>query len=93
MTGDAPPPDDRDAAERRRREVAIQMTALGLEFSGSVIGGLALGYYLDRWLGTGPWLLVVLTFGGMATAFARIIALTRRFDRLRREREGGPSPS
>jgi len=74
---------------RRRRETAVQMAALGLEFSGSVIGGLALGYYLDDWLGTAPWLLVLLTFGGMAGAIARIVALTRRFDRQRRERESG----
>ena len=73
----------------RKREAAIQMAALGLEFSSSVIGGLALGYYLDLWLGTAPWLLIVLTFGGMGGAIARMIVLTRRFDRLRREREAG----
>jgi ATP synthase protein I len=88
LTGDGPPlAGDPAEDQRRRRENAIQLTALGLEFSGSVLGGLALGYYLDQWLGTEPWLLVALTFGGMATAFLRIIALTRRFDRIRRERE------
>lgn len=72
---------------RRRRELALQMTALGLEFSGSVIGGLALGYYLDRWLGTGPWLVIALTFGGMIAAVVRIIQLTQRFQRLRERRD------
>jgi ATP synthase protein I len=80
-------PDDAAELRRRRRENAVQLAALGLEFSGSVLGGLALGYYLDEWLGTAPWVLVGLTFGGMAAAFIRIIALTRRFDRIRRERE------
>lgn len=61
------------------------MTAVGLEFSGSVIGGLALGYYLDAWLGTAPWLLVAGTFAGMGAAVSRLIALTRRFQRLRDE--------
>lgn len=87
MTG-APPPSDQ--GDDRRRETAIQMTALGLEFAGSVIGGLVLGYYLDDWLGTAPWLLVVLTFGGMVGAFVRIVALSRRFERLRRPRDGDP---
>jgi ATP synthase protein I len=70
-----------DSQERRR--LAVQMTALGLEFSSAVIGGLVLGYYLDDWLGTEPWLLLVCTFGGLGTAVARLIALTRRFQRMR----------
>lgn len=70
-----------------RKELLVQMTALGLEFSGSVLGGLALGYYLDRWLGTSPWMVLVMTLGGMAAAIARLVTLTRRFDELRRRRE------
>lgn len=34
-------------------------SALGLEMAISVVIGLAIGYYLDKWLGTGPWLTVV----------------------------------
>jgi ATP synthase protein I len=34
-------------------------SALGLEMALSVVIGMAVGYYLDRWLGTGPWLTVV----------------------------------
>jgi len=72
---------DPDAAERR--QLTIQMTALGLEFSGSVLGGLIGGYYLDEWLGTKPWLLLIGVFGGLATAVVRLLALTRRFQRIR----------
>ena len=80
MSETGPPADG-----KQRRELAVQMAALGLEFSASVIGGLALGYYLDRWLGTDPWLLVTFTFGGMAGAMVRIVMLSRRFERMRRE--------
>lgn len=80
MSEIGPPPDG-----KRRRELAVQMTALGLEFSASVIGGLVLGYYLDRWFGTEPWLLIVFTFGGMAGALVRIVTLSQRFERMRRE--------
>jgi len=66
--------------------MAVQMTALGLEFSSAVIGGLVLGYYLDEWLGTEPWLMLLGTFGGLGTAVARMIALTRRFEKIRDER-------
>lgn len=60
----------------------VQMTAMGLEVSGAVLGGLTCGYYLDQWLGT-SWGVPVLTLGGMVTAFSRLVTLTRRFDALR----------
>jgi len=75
---------ERAERQRQRRDVLVQMTALGLEVSGAVLGGLAGGYYLDEWLGTSPWGVLVLTLGGMVTAFTRLFALTRRFDALRR---------
>jgi ATP synthase protein I len=85
-----PPEERREPGERERsgarRQMATQMTALGFEFSGAVIGGLIVGYYLDEWLGTAPWLLLVGTFGGLATAVIRILALTKRFQRIRDER-------
>lgn len=34
-------------------------SALGLEMAISVVIGLGVGYYLDKWLGTGPWLTIV----------------------------------
>ena len=34
-------------------------SALGLEMALSVVIGLAVGYYRDRWLGTSPWLTIV----------------------------------
>ncbi|MBM4242308.1 MAG: AtpZ/AtpI family protein [Deltaproteobacteria bacterium] len=77
-------PDERSTA--RRRQMAVQMAALGLEFSSAVIGGLILGYYLDEWLGTEPWLTLLGTFAGLGTAVARMIALTRRFETIRDER-------
>ena len=45
-----------------RRELFRELgrySALGLEMAISVIIGLAIGYYLDKWLGTSPWMTVV----------------------------------
>ena len=45
-----------------RRELFRELgrySALGLEMALSVVIGLGVGYYLDKWLGTGPWLTVV----------------------------------
>jgi ATP synthase protein I len=38
----------------------------GLEFALCVMLGVAFGYYLDRWLGTEPWLLLVFMGFGFA---------------------------
>lgn len=75
-------------SDKRRRQLAVQMMALGLEFSGAVIGGLIVGYYLDEWLGTEPWLMLLGTFGGLTTAVVRLIALTKRFQQIRDEQRG-----
>ncbi len=39
-------------------------------------GGALIGWLLDRWLGTSPWLLLVLLFGGIAVAFRNIIRIS-----------------
>ncbi|MEO2167670.1 MAG: AtpZ/AtpI family protein [bacterium] len=66
-----------------KRHIGIQMTALGLEFSASVIGGMIGGWWLDGYFGTKPWLFLFGTFAGLGTSFLRIIQLTRQFDRAR----------
>jgi ATP synthase protein I len=59
-------------------------TKLGLVMSagtvivGSVIGGTLLGYYLDAWLGTGPWLLIVGVILGTAGALTWLYRLVNR---------------
>lgn len=65
------------------------MAGVGLEFAATVIGGLALGYYLDEWLGTEPLFLMLCVFGALAGTVSRLVLLSRRLDRLRREDERG----
>ena len=43
------------------------------------IGGL-MGYLLDRWLHTEPWLLIVFILYGVAAGFVNLIKVTRRYD-------------
>ncbi len=40
-------------------------------------GGALLGWLFDRWLGTSPWLLLVLLFLGIAVAFRNIIRISK----------------
>ncbi len=46
---------------------------LGVEFVAAVGVGAGIGYYLDRWLDTGPWLLLVFFLFGAATGFRNVI--------------------
>ncbi len=46
---------------------------VGIELVAGVAVGVGIGYALDRWLGTGPWLMIVFFFlgaaGGMMNVF------------------------
>jgi ATP synthase protein I len=51
---------DRDMLLKSSRFMAI-----GFELAGAIIGGLALGYYLDRYFGTEPLFTLLGTIAGM----------------------------
>ena len=46
----------------------------------AVVGGLIVGWLLDRWLGTSPWLLVVGLILGAAGGFYEFIRTTSRLN-------------
>ena len=56
--------------------------AVAFEFSGTIAAGTVIGWLLDRWLGTPPYLLVFSTLAAVAGGFVRLIHILRRFDRL-----------
>lgn len=47
--------------------------------------GLAMGYYLDKWLGTDPWLTLAFLLLGIVSGFRNIYILTTR--ELRRQQQ------
>lgn len=68
-------------------------SALGLEMALSVVIGMAIGYYLDRWLGTGPWLTVVWIGLGFAAGVRSLYrAAVRSGKDLERDEEGRRKP-
>ncbi len=87
---------DRQDRKAFFRELA-KYSALGLEMALSVVIGMGIGYYLDRWLGTGPWLMIVwIGFGFAAGVRSLYRAAVRsgkdleRDDGERRGKPGGP---
>jgi ATP synthase protein I len=58
------------------------LSAVGLSFVIAILIGTALGYVLDRWLGTSPWLFLLCFFlglaAGMRSVFRTVAAVSRR---------------
>lgn len=48
------------------------------ELIGGMVGGALIGWVLDRFLGTSPWLLLTLLGLGIASAFRNIIRLSNK---------------
>lgn len=68
------PARNNDMAEKRmsgRIAEAVTRTDQGGAFISSIVAGLILGYLLDRWLGTGPWLTIGLSLVGAYSGFMR----------------------
>lgn len=55
----------------------LRLSTVGLELGLSVLIGLFIGQYLDEWLGTEPWLLLLFLILGMAAGFRSIFRLLR----------------
>jgi ATP synthase protein I len=58
-----------------------RLTGLGLMLGGYVALGALAGYYLDRWLKTEPWGLIIGMLLGIAAGFFELITLALRAER------------
>lgn len=67
--------DDRDV---NRRSALMYGAALSIFFS--VLTFFGIGYVLDRWLGTSPWLVVAGIVLGSAVGFYEFIRLLSKLD-------------
>lgn len=80
-TDRAPMPEDRS---RLIRTLGF-LSSVGISMVAATFIGLAMGYYLDRWLGTSPWLTLIFLLFGIIAGFRNIFILTQR--ELRRQDE------
>lgn len=62
------------------------LSSLGISMVASSFIGLFIGYSLDKWLGTSPWMTLIWLGIGIASGFRNIFILTRR---ALREQEKG----
>jgi ATP synthase protein I len=54
-----------------------RLSSIGIEMAVAVFIGWAIGHYLDRWLGTDPWLMIVFVLCGIAAGFRGMVAAAK----------------
>lgn len=58
-----------------------QLSTLGIAMVAAVAIGLAMGYWLDRWLGTTPWLTMLFALLGIVAGFLNFFRDVKRAGR------------
>jgi ATP synthase protein I len=56
-----------------------QSMHLGIEMAATLVVGGGVGWYLDQWLDTKPWLLIVFLFLGIGAGLSNAFRLARRY--------------
>lgn len=55
----------------------LRASTVGLDLVVLTFVGVIIGYYLDKWLHTSPWMLIVFTVLGIAAGFRQLFRLAR----------------
>ena len=58
------------------------VSTVGLSMGIAIALGALIGYYLDKWLDTSPWLLLIFVGFGIAAAFRNLYIMYKRIERL-----------
>ena len=69
------------AEDKDEKNSWLEYSAVGLMFPASIAIGTAIGYLLDKWLHTAPWLIVLFMFYGAGAGFYNVYKITRRDDK------------
>jgi len=59
------------------------LSSVGISLVAAILIGLAMGYYLDQWLDTGPMFTLIMLLMGIISGFRNVYILTNR--ELRRQ--------
>jgi ATP synthase protein I len=82
-----------DPAARKGKRVynALNASSVGVELGVSVALGLLVGYFLDKRLGTEPWMLILWMVLGLVAGFRGVFRAVARADRAAEaeEKEAG----
>ncbi len=70
----------RDAMSHEEGRAESRGWAVGIEFVGAVLVSGLIGFGIDKWLGTGPWAMIVLLILGFAAGTRRAMKTSAQFD-------------
>lgn len=56
----------------------MKYSTVGIEMAMSVVVGGAIGYWLDQWLGTEPWMMVFWVLCGVAAGFRSLYRTAKK---------------
>jgi ATP synthase protein I len=59
----------------------VEYSSLGLMFPASILVGFAIGYFLDQWLKTDPWLTLIFILYGIMAGFYNLFSQVGRHER------------
>jgi len=57
----------------------LHLSSIGISMVLAIVFGLVIGVYLDRWLGTEPWLTIVFLIFGVVAAFRNMFHIIRKY--------------
>ncbi len=66
-------------------QMTAQASAVGISFAVAIVLGLALGWWLDKKLGTAPWLLLGGLFLGIGAGFKNLFTVSARLERMQQK--------
>jgi len=64
----------------------LRASLIGIHMVASTFIGLAMGYFLDKWLQTGPWLTMLFLLFGIVGGFTNMFREVKRIERGEKER-------
>jgi len=65
---------------QKARRAVFQLVSIGIQLVASTFGGLALGYYIDKYLDTRPWFTIILLILGISAGFINIYTTAKKYD-------------
>ncbi len=75
--------------DRQTRDAIMNASVLGLNLVTSTFVGLIIGWFLDKWLGTKPWLLLVFLVLGIIAGFKNVFMEVKKISEAdKAEHEG-----
>ena len=66
------------SGEESSWKALAELSSIGMTLVLATVIGLAGGYYLDRWLGTSPWLILIGLGLGIAAGFVNLFRAVKR---------------